>query len=358
MNRFKYIFFVVLMAGTGLFNACDDDTELIYDPDSAILPELTSPSSSSELYYTQDEADSSVSFSWSAADPGISLEIEYSVEVCASDTFATVVDIVDETNDLEEDVSFSTINSALITLGYTADESATAYFRVVASVGDYADDMVSDIVEFDITPYETDIDYPEIYVPGEYQSWTPGDDNGILYSYDSNTIYEGILYLEDSDDDGDVEFKITSEASWSGTNWGGTLAATDDGYSGTLDESGDNLSVVPGCYKFTVDTEELTIELSETDYWGIIGTSVYPYDWSKDVDMNYNGKTKLWEISEDLVEGEFKFRANDAWTLNYGITNDDDGTLETNGSNITISAAGNYTITLDTENLEYTLTQN
>ncbi len=345
------------MLGFGIFNACDDDDKIVYDADSAVLPALSSPSSSSELSFTEEDADETVNFSWSEADPGISVEIEYSVEVCASDSFVTVVELVDGINDLEEDVAYSTVNSALISLGYTADESATVYFRVVAFVGDYADDMVSDIVEFDVTPYETDVDYPEIYVPGEYQGWTPGDDDGILYSYDSNTSYEGILYLEDSDDDDDVEFKITSEASWSGTNWGGTLTATDDGYSGTLDESGDNFSVEPGCYKVTVDTDALTIELTETDHWGIIGDAVYPYDWSEDVDMTYNGKTQLWEVTEDLVAGEFKFRANDEWTLNYG-SDDQDGTLQSSGGNITIDTDGNYTITLDTENLEYTLTEN
>ena len=52
-------------------------------------------------------------------------------------------------------------------------------------------------------------------------------------------------------------------------------------------------------------------------------------------------------ITVALVGGqELKFRANDAWTLNYG---DDgaNGVLEEGGANIAVAASGTYKITLD-----------
>lgn len=347
----------LLLLGALVFTSCEEEDKIVYNADEAVAPVLNSPSSSSDLTFTVDDAANTINFSWSAADPGVNVEINYTVEVATDNAFTNAATLISETTDLEDDLTVTKVNSTLVALEMTVEVEATAYFRVVASISDYVDDIVSETVSFTVTPYETVIDYPMIYVPGEYQGWSPGADEGILYSYDSNTTYEGILYLEDSDDDGDVEFKITSEGSWNGTNWGGTLTATDDGYSGTLDASGDNFNVVPGCYHFTVDTDALTIELTETDYWGIIGSSVSPYDWSADVDMTYNGQMQRWEVTEDLVAGEFKFRANDGWDLNYG-SDDQDGTLQSSGGNISIGADGNYTITLDTENLTYTVTAN
>ena len=49
-----------------------------------------------------------------------------------------------------------------------------------------------------------------------------------------------------------------------------------------------------------------------------------------------------------LLDGEFKFRDGNDWTLNYGDTGGN-GSLEPGGDNIA-STAGVYTITLDFSN--------
>ena len=46
-----------------------------------------------------------------------------------------------------------------------------------------------------------------------------------------------------------------------------------------------------------------------------------------------------------LLDGEYKFRSNEAWALNYGDTGAD-GTLDDGGDNI-ISVAGTYSFVLD-----------
>jgi hypothetical protein len=46
---------------------------------------------------------------------------------------------------------------------------------------------------------------------------------------------------------------------------------------------------------------------------------------------------------------EVKFRANDAWTLNYGDTGAD-GSLEPDGGNIAVPTTGTYIVTLDLSN--------
>jgi hypothetical protein len=63
--------------------------------------------------------------------------------------------------------------------------------------------------------------------------------------------------------------------------------------------------------------------------------------------MTFDKATNLWTITVALVGGqEIKFRANDAWTLNYG---DDgaNGVLDEGGANIAIAESGTYLVTLD-----------
>lgn len=352
MKILKNILWVFL--GALIFTSCDDEDKIVYNSEDAIAPTLTSPASSSDLSFTSDDASNSITFAWSAADPIVAVEVNYTVELSTTENFDDANILVSETTDLEDDVTVSVLNNALVSMELEVGTETTVYFRVVASISDYTDEITSATASFEVTPYETVIDYPMIYVPGAYQGWNPGGDDGILYSYESNTVYEGIIRI--SADDNPSEFKIAPEANWD-NSWGGTLTADGDDYSGTLDASGGNFSVANATYAFTVDTDALTIEMVKTDDWGIIGGSVPPYDWSVDVDMSYNGQMKRWELTTDLVAGDFKFRANDGWDLNYG-SDDADGTLSGGGSNIPIDADGNYTITLDTENLTYTLTAN
>ena len=114
-------------------------------------------------------------------------------------------------------------------------------------------------------------------------------------------------------------------------------------------------SVVAGTYVVAVDLTASTITLTKTNDWGIIGSSVASYDWSSDIDMSYNGQRKMWEITANFKAGKFKFRANDGWDLNYGGSG---GTLSAGGSDIELTADGNYTIRFDPVKLTYTVKKN
>jgi hypothetical protein len=90
--------------------------------------------------------------------------------------------------------------------------------------------------------------------------------------------------------------------------------------------------------------------------WGIIGSAT-PTGWGSDTNLDYDLDTKKYSITLDMVVGEFKFRLDDAWTLNYG----DDGnnlSLEAGGANIPITAAGSYTIVADFTAKTYTIKKN
>lgn len=90
--------------------------------------------------------------------------------------------------------------------------------------------------------------------------------------------------------------------------------------------------------------------------WGIIGSAT-PTGWDSDTNLDYDLATKKYSTTLNMVVGEFKFRLDDAWALNYG----DDGnnlTLESAGSNIPITVAGSYTIVVDFNAKSYTIKKN
>ena len=116
--------------------------------------------------------------------------------------------------------------------------------------------------------------------------------------------------------------------------------------------------MIAGYYLIVVDTEKLTYKATATA-WGIIGDGT-PGSWDNSTAMTYDKVAKVWTVTADLTQKEMKFRANDAWDLNFGDTGAN-GSLEYGGDNIKIPSAGNYTITLDLSsprNYKYTLTKN
>ncbi len=134
---------------------------------------------------------------------------------------------------------------------------------------------------------------------------------------------------------------------------------------------GNFVPVAAGTFDFTLtidaSTETYTFKAEpggtpEPDhYWGLIGSSVAPYDWSVDVDMVWDYPTNVWSLTIDLVVGEIKFRADDDWALAYGIDGEGNLTDAAGSPNIPITEAGNYTVKLILTNPEaptYELTKN
>ena len=193
-----------------------------------------------------------------------------------------------------------------------------------------------------IAPNPGDNTYPVLYVPGSYQSsaWDPTNTTTVLASPNVDGRYEGYLNFP-----ANTEFKFTDGPGWD-VNYG------DTGADGVLDQGGDNIRAAEaGFYKIDVDLNTLTYTLLKTQ-WGLIGSAT-PGGWDADQDMTYDAGTNSWSILVDLVPGDIKFRANDAWDLNYG---DDggDALLEKNGANIAIAAAGKYKVTLFLDKPDHT----
>ncbi len=143
---------------------------------------------------------------------------------------------------------------------------------------------------------------------------------------------------------------LPNKGSWNG-DWG-----QKPGDPGKLLQDGEENCPVTedGFYKIDVNFNTMTFTATKCD-WGLIGSAIPPYNWTVDVNLTWAGAADpyTWEIaSYTVVTGEFKFRANDAWTINYG-DNGNDGSLEQDGANIPITA-GTYAIKLKLNPLNWT----
>jgi hypothetical protein len=304
--------------------------------------------------FTVANADSLLRFSWSAADFGFTASVTYNVQIASKSDFSDAKDLF-STQSLKGTAKVGDVNAILLAWNYNVGTNVTVYYRVGATVSTSLTAVYSDAKSKSLTAYDAVINYPMIYVPGAYQGWSPGANNGRLYSYNFNSVYQGILRVKDGAN-ANTEFKVTINPNWNGPNYGGSLTKTGNNYAGALDPAGNNFSVSSAVYSFTVDVNAKTIAMNKTDDWGIIGDAT-PTGWNSDTDMFYNGQRKMWEITLNLTAATIKFRANDDWSLNYG-SNANDGKLNAGGSNIPIPAAGNYTIRFDPVKLTYTVIKN
>ncbi|MBC9798408.1 SusE domain-containing protein [Sinomicrobium weinanense] len=337
-------FITALAFSAGLFWACsgDDDGPVITASDK---PVITAPTSGSSYILMEENADQQADrFVWNKANFNVPTQINYSLQADFPGNDFQSPAILGETTATQLAVSVEHLNNTATTLGLTPDEATAIEVRVVASVSDDFDKLISEAINISIVPYSTEAPGPSyLWVPGSYQAaggygsdWSPAEAPQLKSSATSASEFEGYVYFA-----GDAEYKFTAAPEWGNGEYG-------DGGSGTLLlNDGANLSVSAGYYRIQVDTEALTYDLLDTS-WGVIGDAT-PGGWDADTDMAYNAESKTWTITMDLQAGEIKFRANDSWDLNLG---DDgaDGSLEEGSANIAIAEAGNYTIVLDLSN--------
>jgi hypothetical protein len=178
-----------------------------------------------------------------------------------------------------------------------------------------------------------------LWVPGEYQGWSPSTAPTIKSV--SENVFEGFVYFSSA-----TNFKFTSAANWDNVNYGNSGTA---GQLSTDGLAGDLSVAAPGYYRIKVNTALLTYELTLVTTMGMIGPAT-PGSWDTSTAMTFDAETGKWTKTINLVVGALKFRANDAWTINYGPA--DSNAMEgylifDDPGAISIPEAGNYTVTVD-----------
>jgi len=347
--------YLILAICTGMLflAACEEEEKgPVLRTDQITAPSGLNSSEGSDFTLLQEEEDMVMTtISWSPADYGMDLQVNYALQMdLAGNDFADV-SIIKETTQNSADILVGEINSKLyLSLGLSTGQAHDVELRVRAIVHRDVDTLYSDVMILSVTPYE--VDYPKLYVPGSYQGWDAANENTAIYSVLDNGVYEGYLYFPDET----TELKFLKVPAWEEDN---TIGDPDpSGTSGTLQIGswgGNNIKVSSGPGYFLIGANLNALSYSSLlTHWGLIGSAT-PGGWDSDQDMTWDDPQQIWTITLDLSAGEMKFRANDEWGLNYG-DDDANGTLEKGGANIAVAEAGNYTITLNLQKPPYRYT--
>ncbi|MGN0309561.1 MAG: DUF5115 domain-containing protein [Bacteroides sp.] len=168
-----------------------------------------------------------------------------------------------------------------------------------------------------------------LYMAGDVNSWKQVD---VLASPSFNNIYVGYMYLNQNG------FKFCTQENWNGTNYGENFNTAGDAGNIMMTEE-------EGFYQVTVDLNKPEMTLVPVSTIGLVGDATpggWPGDTPTDTPMTYDKENRCWKVTAELGDGEFKFRANEAWAINWGYDADNKLLIQ-DGSNIKVSA-GKYLI--------------
>ncbi|SFV32915.1 SusE domain-containing protein [Thermoflavifilum thermophilum] len=348
----------LLMAAAGLliitgYSACkkDEIRAVLQLPKTA--PALQSSATTLVLDSSQ-ASQTAVTFSWAPVNYGYNADVTYTLQFdVPADSFQNPINVTAGINKTSFSFTVADFNTlAIQSLGLPFGQSSTVLVRLASNVNQFNGNpsvvptVYSDSLVLQVTPYQVVINYPSLWVPGDYQGWNPAAAPKVA-SVKANGIYEGYVYFPPG---GTFQFKFTSAPDWSHINYGDggnmSLDATAGTASGNLSTNGGagNLQVPgTGYYRLIANTGNLTWSATRTT-WSVIGDAT-PGGWSTDTDMTFDPTTQTWSVTVNLVSsGSFKFRANHDWTINFGF---DNGQLTYNGSNIPVPSDGKYLITLN-----------
>jgi len=339
-----FILFLALTTMVGFYSCNKNENQVVLNPSNITPPVINAPTDSTSLIISQNNQDSSIIFSWSPASYGFNTVINYYIQMAvAGNNFGRALTLGSTKSITTLSVSYNDLNNKLLLMEINPEDPLplNVEFRVISLISSQVDTITSNIITMTLTPFYIPIVYPQLYLPGAYQDWSPSTADSIG-SINSDANYEGYIYLNVA-----TEFKFTSARDWKHINYG------NGGSAGNLsiDNGAGNLSVADsGFYKFNVNTIDLTWTSLKTT-WALIGDAT-PGGSSTDTPMHYSPASQLWTVTVNLTTGKFKFRANGSDDLNYG-SNAQNGMLQADGTGIEVSSGGNYTITLNLSHTVY-----
>lgn len=336
----KYINKIVALGAIALFAAsCTDDGELTtlatvnFDGNLEASPSTVVLTPENKYVPVTTISWEDVAFPIEAP-VSYTLEFDIPTDTIGANAWVNATRIVVGEDVLSKSFLGTDLNALALDLGLEVDIESQIAVRAVATMDRT---VYSKSIVLNVTPFVEEITITEIYMPGAYQGWNPA--TASVLTAIENGVFRGYATFPA----GSLVFKITPEMNWDqfyGANGNGIIALGSD----------TDLSVpAPGSYQITVNLNTLTITAVPYTF-GIIGTATAG-GWDADTDMTYDHVAKRWTFTGPLVSGALKFRLNDAWTVNYGSANGEngeivDGTvlLDNSGAH-TINEAGTYKVT-------------
>lgn len=235
--------------------------------------------------------------------------------------------------------SITSINNALISMGYVEGDVVNLTMRIRASMQTNAGDngrngYVDSRDAIGIPGFE--IVFPKGSPYMEYTETSTFSVIGSIAAYEMN--WDKDLEMWSTEDGmrhvakyvklsaGD-EFKFRQDLAWT-VNYGGDFGSLDSPFG--VSQDGPNIKApADGYYDLWLDLDAGTAMLSEAyvaypgcvevSNWSVIGAlSEYAINWDGDIDMLTDGNVHVAQGVKLAAADEFKFRQDKAWTVNLG----------------------------------------
>jgi hypothetical protein len=281
-----------------------------------------------------------IHFSWSSfaveAETGTNYTLEAGVE---GSQFSNAVEMA-STN--QQSISFTVqeFNEQLRKL-VMANIREQVEFRVRANSAQ-AQPRYSNVVAIGATAYQPYSLYDETQIlrlPGNYEDWNIPSAPRVISAKQDGT-YEGFVNFTDPNS----QFYLVKGTQWDNVTTYNQTGPDKFGFNGTF-------FFVPGgsgISRVNVNMNTHTWTCTKINSFGLYGTAVSTDN--KDVEMIFDAAAVSWQITKDLAEGDFVFRANRSNAVVFGHHEKSlAGVADVNGEKIHISKTGNYTIMLSLE---------
>lgn len=354
-NFFNKMFFAFLML-IGIIS-CEEREELVVESNgSAMVMDL----STDKLILNENfPANPALTVTWKQATYSVPVEIKYSLEVSSTESFETAYALT-STLESQNYASFTNkeINEAAKKIGLLPYVAKKMFFRVKSYIGSTNSlQQTSGVTSILLTPYAASptYEFTDLYLIGD--ATAGGWDNALtnmnllpLLKTGNSKVYEFTGFFKTGG------FKIIKDkGSWDAQyGSGGSGVLSMDGGSGNISIAQD------GYYKLSINTAALTYTLVPVTNPGtsyvnlsIIGTST----GGTDIQLTKSTfDSHLWTAKKvSLKEGVFKFRANNAWDVNWGTNNEFFGVGTAGGADIPLSAEWTYDVYFNDVTGGYTL---
>ena len=335
-------YFLSMAAAIGMIAGCQKPEMVqISAPEDVVAPVL-SPVADINITAANLGLES-VTFEWSAADFGAQTQVNYAIEVAAAGQSDKIV-VTSGVTETSAVVPYESLNAVLLyDLGLASGIAENVDFYVSAKVGEYAK-VYSAPVTASATVTAAEKQYPKLTVAGSYayNSWTPGKGQ-FVYDFEGTDVkYSGVIDF--GEDVSALNFKFVGEA-WGNNEYSvpsGEAQAAEAAELPLVAGGGDNIAAYTThrFYSLTLDkAAPKVIKNFSFNSLGVIGDAT-PTGWDADTDMQFNPEKQRFYVDLTLIDGKIKFRADDAWDVNWGGA---DGALSAGGADIVV-AAGDYRI--------------
>ena len=346
MKLLKY--FTILAAAAGIMSACTTDLEQVQTlPTDQVVAPVLHDFESDEVVITSKTLINKFAMSWDAAYFGDNIVPSYSIQIAKADTdvWASIAVGITAT---EVELTYEQINLAAIEgLALPIEVAAATQIRIGATVGNSYQTFYSEAKALTVTPSSMEKTYNMIYMPGSYQGWAPADAATkfqVLYEFAGNGVFEGIADLGEPDEA--RQWKFTRDANWD-FDWGIAKDDTPEAEAKEVtlinNDGGDrdniNIYTAKRFYHFTMDTN--TGLLKHNYSFNQIGVVGELNGWGGDEVMTFNAAKRRFYVDIENFSGEFKFRADAAWDMNWG-----GAAFGIEGDNLKVAETGNYRVYL------------